>query len=232
MNQHVLFFIFKEDDSFLLESSNNSSLSGSGSNSANTANNNIRGLVSNGSAYDVGDYCLYERFAEMEKKLVHQADEIVCLKSTLADVLRRLSHLEGRGKRLLKLLRYGNSWFLSAVVATSHNQLNGHSALGARQSYGGGRSVGGSTLQYQKGQLSNRSSYLTDPNYDGSISVSPSPSSNYRFINGNQHPSSAGPTKSSSFVRTSSSLSSTNLKQMKRWSSSQESRLSSLENSR
>lgn len=71
---HILIFCFHSllDESFL---SNNSSLSGE----------------RNGDA-------IYVRFAELEKKIADQADEIVCLKSTLADVLRRLSQLEGRGK--------------------------------------------------------------------------------------------------------------------------------------
>lgn len=60
------------DESFL---SNNSSLSG-----------------------DRNSDAAYLRFAELEKKIADQGDEIVCLKSTLADVLRRLTQLEGRGK--------------------------------------------------------------------------------------------------------------------------------------
>lgn len=60
------------DESFL---SNNSSLSG-----------------------DRNPDAIYLRFAELEKKIADQGDEIVCLKSTLADVLRRLAQLEGRGK--------------------------------------------------------------------------------------------------------------------------------------
>lgn len=68
-------FVCHSDESFL---SNNSSLSGG------TSDRN-------------GD-AVYLRFTELEKKITEQADEIVCLKSTLADVLRRLSQLEGRGK--------------------------------------------------------------------------------------------------------------------------------------
>lgn len=60
------------DESFL---SNNSSLSGERNSDA-----------------------IFVRFAELEKKISDQGDEIVCLKSTLADVLRRLTQLEGRGK--------------------------------------------------------------------------------------------------------------------------------------
>lgn len=66
-------FCFHLDESFL---SNNSSLSGG------TSDRNA----------------VYSRFSELEKKITEQADEIVCLKSTLADVLRRLSQLEGRGE--------------------------------------------------------------------------------------------------------------------------------------
>uniref|UniRef100_T1J5S7 HELP domain-containing protein n=1 Tax=Strigamia maritima TaxID=126957 RepID=T1J5S7_STRMM len=40
---------------------------------------------------------LRERVSDLEKKVHEQADEIVCLRSTLADVLRRLNNLEGRG---------------------------------------------------------------------------------------------------------------------------------------
>lgn len=44
---------------------------------------------------------LRERVADLEKKVHDQADEIVCLRGTLADVLRRVTQLEGRGKILL-----------------------------------------------------------------------------------------------------------------------------------
>ncbi|CAB0006622.1 unnamed protein product, partial [Nesidiocoris tenuis] len=36
-----------------------------------------------------------ERVCDLEKKVLEQGDEIVCLRSTLADVLRRLAQLEG-----------------------------------------------------------------------------------------------------------------------------------------
>nr|CAD7573380.1 unnamed protein product [Timema californicum] len=40
---------------------------------------------------------LRERVADLEKKVLEQGDEIVCLRSTLADVLRRLNQFESRG---------------------------------------------------------------------------------------------------------------------------------------
>lgn len=39
---------------------------------------------------------LQERVADLEKKVLEQGDEIVCLRSTLADVLRRLNQLDSR----------------------------------------------------------------------------------------------------------------------------------------
>jgi microtubule-associated protein-like 1/2 len=40
---------------------------------------------------------LQERVADLEKKVLEQGDEIVCLRSTLADVLRRLNQFDSRG---------------------------------------------------------------------------------------------------------------------------------------
>jgi microtubule-associated protein-like 1/2 len=40
---------------------------------------------------------LRERVADLEKKVLEQGDEIVCLRSTLADVLRRLNQFDSRG---------------------------------------------------------------------------------------------------------------------------------------
>jgi microtubule-associated protein-like 1/2 len=39
---------------------------------------------------------LQERVADLEKKVLEQGDEIVCLRSTLADVLRRLNQYDSR----------------------------------------------------------------------------------------------------------------------------------------
>ena len=40
---------------------------------------------------------LVERVACLEKKVSQQEDEIVCLKSAIADVIRRLAHVETGG---------------------------------------------------------------------------------------------------------------------------------------
>jgi len=38
---------------------------------------------------------LRERVSDLEKKVYEQRDEILCLRATLADVLRRITNLEG-----------------------------------------------------------------------------------------------------------------------------------------
>ncbi|ODM97041.1 Echinoderm microtubule-associated protein-like elp-1 [Orchesella cincta] len=38
---------------------------------------------------------LRERVGDLEKKVYEQRDEILCLRATLADVLRRITNLEG-----------------------------------------------------------------------------------------------------------------------------------------
>ncbi|XP_060877124.1 echinoderm microtubule-associated protein-like 2 isoform X1 [Metopolophium dirhodum] len=66
---------------------------------------------------------LRERVCDLEKKVLEQGDEIVCLRSTLADVLRRLNQLEG--SRTLSLntsaLKNGNT-----PRAGNHYGGNGH----------------------------------------------------------------------------------------------------------
>jgi hypothetical protein len=64
-------------------------------------NNNDDSFLSNSSNsnHDHTDHdndVLQQRVLDLEKKITDQADEIVCLRSTLADVLRRVTQLEGR----------------------------------------------------------------------------------------------------------------------------------------
>lgn len=47
---------------------------------------------------------LRERVGDLEKKVYEQRDEILCLRATVADALRRITNLEGssnRGKTLI-----------------------------------------------------------------------------------------------------------------------------------
>jgi hypothetical protein len=59
-------------------------------------------FLSNGtsSTHDNTDHdndVLQQRVLDLEKKVTDQCDEIVCLRNSLADVLRRVTQLEGRG---------------------------------------------------------------------------------------------------------------------------------------
>ncbi|XP_054261593.1 echinoderm microtubule-associated protein-like 2 isoform X3 [Macrosteles quadrilineatus] len=69
-----------------------------------------------------------ERVSDLEKKVLEQGDEIVCLRSTLADVLRRLNQLEG-SRPVTTPLKNGS---LRAVGnhTVSHNN---HTVLGSQK---------------------------------------------------------------------------------------------------
>ena len=41
---------------------------------------------------------LRERVADLEIKVLEQAEELTCLRTTIADLTRRLTQVEGRGK--------------------------------------------------------------------------------------------------------------------------------------
>ncbi|PSN50018.1 hypothetical protein C0J52_03295 [Blattella germanica] len=67
---------------------------------------------------------LRERVADLEKKVLEQGDEIVCLRSTLADVLRRLNQFETRGSGNIGFssvpLRNGNGTNPRSVPQSNH----------------------------------------------------------------------------------------------------------------
>lgn len=50
---------------------------------------------------------LAARVAELEVKCARQSEELLCLRSTLADALRRLNALEGRAPTALSAQRNG-----------------------------------------------------------------------------------------------------------------------------
>ena len=49
---------------------------------------------------DTENQSLRDRVADLEKKVHEQNDEIVCLRSTLADALRRINNIEGSKSKL------------------------------------------------------------------------------------------------------------------------------------
>ncbi|XP_054153345.1 echinoderm microtubule-associated protein-like 2 isoform X2 [Oppia nitens] len=58
--------------------------------------NNDDSFLSNSTGTHADHEHLQQRVVDLERKLSEQCDEIVCLRSTLADVLRRVTQLEGR----------------------------------------------------------------------------------------------------------------------------------------
>lgn len=52
------------------------------------------------------------RILALEKKLQIQADEILCLKSTLADVIRRLQNVESQQTTSRKKIKRVNFWII------------------------------------------------------------------------------------------------------------------------
>ncbi|GFT82787.1 echinoderm microtubule-associated protein-like 1 [Nephila pilipes] len=165
---------------------------------------------------------LRERVADLEKKVQDQADEIVCLRGTLADVLRRVTQLEGR-----------------AVIITSNNVPTpvkssfSSNALPCKPS----------NINYQRqitSPTTNSNSHHTTPQTPGQPNrrLSHYPSSGSLHSEGGHSSSSASPIPSPSPSITNSrsspsprhtpspnrhiSMSTSNLNSMKKWSSSQE----------
>lgn len=216
--------------------SNNSSLSGGGGGVGGVG----IGIV--GVNDDRNMNTVFMRFAELEKKLSDQSDEIVCLKSTLADVLRRLNQLEGR-----------------AIVTTSYHHLSPSSSHHHHQNSNGKNVYNnrGSTIYSNKihgrnlSTLSNGSVQNNNNNNNEQISSlypsnnhrrylsstslqydmttpAASPQSNHHHHhhnNNHNYRSISSMNHSKSLMRMNSG---SNLKSMKRWSASQDIRFSSI----
>lgn len=59
---------------------------------------------------------LRERVGDLEKKVYEQRDEILCLRATLADVLRRVTNLEGsRGKTFFLIILLKNYYLFNCM---------------------------------------------------------------------------------------------------------------------
>lgn len=58
---------------------------------------------------------LRDRVADLEKKVHEQTDEIMCLRSTLADVLRRINTIEGARGKLTYVLH--SAYFFLVCIA-------------------------------------------------------------------------------------------------------------------
>ncbi|XP_023223869.1 echinoderm microtubule-associated protein-like 2 [Centruroides sculpturatus] len=157
---------------------------------------------------------LQDRIIDLEKKIQEQADEIVCLRSTLADVLRRVTQLEGRAPVITSI---NNS-----VPVKISNSYRPGSIPYHRQSFSGVSGLSGVNSHHASTNSSQNSRPLShypstsSLHSDSSASVSPIPS--------------PLPTQTVTSVSTSSprhtpspnryiSASTSNLSNMKKWTS-------------
>lgn len=68
---------------------------------------------------------LLGRVADLERQSLAQRDEIVCLRATLADALRRIAQLEGRDKREEEKNERRNERLVSSPMRNGHTSLRG-----------------------------------------------------------------------------------------------------------
>lgn len=66
---------------------------------------------------------LLGRVADLERQSLAQRDEIVCLRATLADALRRIAQLEGREKREEERNERRNERMVSSPLRNGHVPL-------------------------------------------------------------------------------------------------------------
>lgn len=66
---------------------------------------------------------LLGRVADLERQSLAQRDEIVCLRATLADALRRIAQLEGRDKREDERNERRNDRMVSSPLRNGHVSL-------------------------------------------------------------------------------------------------------------
>lgn len=72
---------------------------------------------------------LLGRVADLERQSLAQRDEIVCLRATLADALRRIAQLEGREKREDERNERRNERIVSSPLRNGHVSLRSEYAL-------------------------------------------------------------------------------------------------------
>lgn len=65
---------------------------------------------------------LRERVNDLEKKVLEQGDELICLRSTLANVVRRLEQIEGYARTIpdSAYSRYGSSAVRNGTVRSKY----------------------------------------------------------------------------------------------------------------
>lgn len=75
---------------------------------------------------------LLGRVVDLERQSLAQRDEIVCLRATLADALRRIAQLEGREKREDERNERRNERIVSSPLRNGHVSLRSEYILSIR----------------------------------------------------------------------------------------------------
>lgn len=182
---------------------------------------------------------LRERVTDLEKKVQEQADEIVCLRGTLADVLRRVTQLEGRAlvitsnnvpapaqvkPNIGNTLPYrpSNVNYQRQATSPTMNSVNSHHAPSAPQTP--------TSTGHGPRRLAHypSSSSLHSEGGHSSSSASPVPSPSPSAANSRSSPSPRHTPSPNRHI----SMSTSNLNSMKKWSASQEYLPSASSNSR
>ncbi|XP_042226985.1 echinoderm microtubule-associated protein-like 2 isoform X4 [Homarus americanus] len=122
------------------------------------------------------NHSLRDRVSDLEKKVHEQNDEIMCLRSTLADVLRRLSTVEGAS-------RVSNSHSIGRATPTKeagirlrHQNNDIRDSSKRASSYVPGRSTSTSHISRRGAHYQSTSSLYSDGHSSSSVSPAPSPS--------------------------------------------------------
>ncbi|XP_076058179.1 echinoderm microtubule-associated protein-like 2 isoform X3 [Oratosquilla oratoria] len=141
---------------------------------------------------------LRDRVADLEKKVQDQTDEIVCLRSTLADVLRRLNNIEG--SRVLNnhtSSQSGRTTPSKDGVRLRHQQQQQqqqqHSEVREKRSsssssYTPGRSSSATHINRRSAHYQSTSSLYSDGHSSSSVSPAPSPSPTHSQSSSHPHP--------------------------------------------
>ncbi|XP_045451782.1 echinoderm microtubule-associated protein-like 2 [Melitaea cinxia] len=122
---------------------------------------------------------LAARVAELEVKCSRQAEELLCLRSTLADALRRLNALEGRAPATSSAQRNGGTTYTERTTGTPTRELrirqpSYRESVKRTSSYG---STASSLSQRRGPQHQSTGSLQSDsPASSSSLSPAPSPS--------------------------------------------------------
>ncbi|KAF8795097.1 Echinoderm microtubule-associated like protein [Argiope bruennichi] len=165
---------------------------------------------------------LRDRVADLEKKVQEQADEIVCLRGTLADVLRRVTQLEGRAVIITSnnVPTPVKSSFSSNTLPSKPSNINYQRQITSPTTNSNSHHPTPQTPVQPNRRLSHypSSGSLHSEGGHSSSSASPIPSPSPSITNSRSSPSPRHTPSPNRHI----SMSTSNLNSMKKWSSSQE----------